>query len=98
VRVREPQLGLLLRRAALAVIPACCVLTVVYGRMQHLEATIQRSHLTGAIRQELSKQQVLHSQLTNAMKTAQIEAFAKETGLVMQATPPMYVGVSQKGR
>jgi cell division protein FtsL len=89
-----------LRRALIAAIPAACIVTVIYGRMQLLEATVQRSYLNASIRQELNKQQVLHSELLNATKPEQIDQFAKEQGLVLQVTPPMYVAarVQRKGR
>jgi hypothetical protein len=88
------------RRALIAAIPAACIVTAIYGRMQLLEATVQRSYLNASVRQELNKQQVLHSELLNAKRPEQIDQFAREQGLVMQVTPPIYVasGVQRKGR
>lgn len=98
VRVREPQLGMLLRRALVAAIPAVCILATVYGRMQLLEASVRRSHLNVSIRQELSKQHVLRSSLLNSTRPEQIDQFARDNQMVMQVTPPIFVGGHQKGR
>lgn len=98
MRVREPQLGMLLRRALVAAIPAVCILATVYGRMQLLEASVRRSHLNVSIRQELSKQHVLRSSLLNSTRPEQIDQFARDNQMVMQVTPPIFVGGHQKGR
>lgn len=98
VRVREPQLGQLLRRAALASIPAICITTAIYGRMQLLEATVQRSHLNAEMRQELAKQQMLHTEYLTSSRPEQIDRFAQANHLVMQVAAPVYVSGHQKGR
>jgi hypothetical protein len=66
--------------------------------MQLLEATVQRSHLITSVSQELNKQQVLHSELIEAAKQANIAAYAKNNGLELQVTPPIYVAGHRKGR
>lgn len=98
IRVREPQIGLLVQRAMLALIPAACIVTVIFGQMRLLEAYMQRSHFNSEVNQELSKQHVLRSALLNSVRPEQIDKYALDNGMEMKVDAPLFVGAHQKGQ
>jgi hypothetical protein len=97
-RVREPQTWLMIQRVMMAGLAAGCISLAILGRVQHLQVTVQRSHLNASLRQERSKLQVLMSEQLNASSVEQIDRYARDNGFVMPVDAPIYIGGHQGGR